>query len=131
MQADERDAGYLWDMREAARDCIDFVKEATYEQFGADKMMRSAVERRLEILGEAAGRISEAFQAAHPRFHGKRSRVYASCWPTAKMTLTFINFGAQQRCIRRSFSPSLMLCSHPKRRSDKPIHFRLMTIRSK
>jgi hypothetical protein len=29
MQADERDAGYLWDMREAARDCIDFVKEAT------------------------------------------------------------------------------------------------------
>jgi hypothetical protein len=31
MQADERDAGYLWDMREAARDCIDFVKQATYE----------------------------------------------------------------------------------------------------
>lgn len=65
MQADERDAGYLWDMTEAMRDCIDFVKDATYEQFSADKMMHSAVERRLEILGEAASRISEPFQADH------------------------------------------------------------------
>lgn len=71
MQADERDAGYLWDMREAARDCIDFVKEATYEQFGADKMMHSAVERRLEVLGEAASRISDAFQDAHPEIPWK------------------------------------------------------------
>ena len=30
---EERDAGYLWDMREAARDCIDFVKDATYAHF--------------------------------------------------------------------------------------------------
>ena len=29
-------------------------------------MMHSAVERRLEILGEAAGRVSEAFQLSHP-----------------------------------------------------------------
>lgn len=28
--------------------------------------MHSAVERRLEILGEAASRVSEAFQADHP-----------------------------------------------------------------
>ena len=26
MPADERDAGFLWDMREAARDCISFVE---------------------------------------------------------------------------------------------------------
>ena len=63
---EERDAGYLWDMREAARDCIDFVKGATYAQFSENKMMHSAVERRLEILGEAAGRVSNAFQAEHP-----------------------------------------------------------------
>lgn len=65
MQSDERDAGYVWDMREAVRDCIDFVKDATYAQFSADKMMHSAVERRLEILSEAANRVSEAFQADH------------------------------------------------------------------
>lgn len=33
--------------------------------------MHSAVERRLEILGEAASRISEAFQAAHPEIKWK------------------------------------------------------------
>src|SRR6266849_5558574 len=65
MLPDKRDAGYLWDMREAARDCIEFVANATYEKFCSDKMMHSAVERRLEILGEAAGRVSEAFQATH------------------------------------------------------------------
>jgi uncharacterized protein with HEPN domain len=63
---DERDAGYLWDMREAARDCIDFVKDASYEQFSENKMMHSAVERRLEILGEAASRVSDSFQSNHP-----------------------------------------------------------------
>ena len=71
MQADERDAGYLWDMRGAVRDCIDFVNDAAYEQFRADKMMRSAVERRLEILGEAASRVSEAFQTNHPEIPWK------------------------------------------------------------
>jgi len=65
MLPEKRDAAYLWDMREAARDCIEFVANATYEKFCSDKMMHSAVERRLEILGEAAGRVSEAFQATH------------------------------------------------------------------
>ena len=66
MPPDKRDAAYLWDMREAARDCIEFVKAATYDEFCADRMMHSAVERRLEILGEAAGRVSEGFQLSHP-----------------------------------------------------------------
>lgn len=35
-------------------------------KFSADKMMHSAVERRLEILGEAASRVSERFQTDHP-----------------------------------------------------------------
>jgi uncharacterized protein with HEPN domain len=65
MLPDKRDAGYLWDMREAARDCIEFVKDATYDEFCADRMMHSAVERRLEILGEATGRVSEEFQLSH------------------------------------------------------------------
>jgi uncharacterized protein with HEPN domain len=65
MLPDKRDAGYLWDMREAARECIAFVKNATFDEFCANKMMHSAVERRLEILGEAASRISEDFQSAH------------------------------------------------------------------
>ena len=64
MQPEERrDLGYLWDMREAAQDCIDFVKDVTYPHFADNKMMSAAVERRLEILGEAAGRVSHSFQS--------------------------------------------------------------------
>lgn len=37
MPPEKRDAGYLWDMREAARDCIEFVKAATYDEFCADR----------------------------------------------------------------------------------------------
>jgi len=66
MLLDERDAAHLWDMREAARDCIEFVLDSTYEGFCTDRMMHSAVERRLETLGEAAGRVSEGFQSSHP-----------------------------------------------------------------
>lgn len=65
MLPDKRDAAFLWDMREAARDCVEFVKAATYDDFCADRMMHSAVERRLEILGEATGRVSEEFQLSH------------------------------------------------------------------
>ncbi len=66
MQADRRDAAHLWDMCQAARDCLEFTAGATYETFCTNRMMHSAVERRLEILGEAAGRVSEALQLSHP-----------------------------------------------------------------
>ena len=71
MQDEKRDAAYLWDMREAARDCLEFVESATYDQFCDNRMMHSAVERRLEVLGEAAGRVSESFQASHPEIPWK------------------------------------------------------------
>ena len=75
MLPDKRDAAFLWDMREAARDCIEFVTAATYDEFCADRMMYSAVERRLEILGEAAGRVSEEFQLSHPEIPWKEIKA--------------------------------------------------------
>src|SRR5437660_758525 len=71
MLLEKRDAAHLWDMRQAARDCLDFSASATYEEFCANRMMHAAVERRLEILGEAAGRVSEAFQSSHPEIPWK------------------------------------------------------------
>ena len=66
MDPEARDAAYLWDMLAAARDCLEFVRGANYEEFCSNRMMHSAVERRLEILGEAAGRVSDSFQSEHP-----------------------------------------------------------------
>jgi uncharacterized protein with HEPN domain len=71
MRPNERDKAYLWDMREAARDCEDFTRNATYDEFCTNRMMHSAVERRLEILGEAAGKISDPFQSLHPEIPWK------------------------------------------------------------
>jgi hypothetical protein len=36
MKPDERDSAYLWDMREAARDVMDFVEGVTYVSFCSD-----------------------------------------------------------------------------------------------
>jgi len=66
MEREERDSAYLWDMREAARDVMEFVRGVTYSSFSEDKALRYAVERRLEVLGEAAGRVSESWKGAHP-----------------------------------------------------------------
>jgi uncharacterized protein with HEPN domain len=58
MQLDERDPAYLWDMLEAARAITDFTEDLTVNEFlssSRDKeITRLAVERKLEILGEAA-----------------------------------------------------------------------------
>lgn len=66
MQPDERDAGYLWDMLEAAKNAREFTSGATYHQYLQDKKMRLAVERAVEIIGEAANKLSQKFRDAHP-----------------------------------------------------------------
>ena len=66
MDPQARNFAYLWDMREAARLIANFLQGATYTHFMSDKMMQSAVERQLEIIGEAARRITPEYQQAHP-----------------------------------------------------------------
>jgi uncharacterized protein with HEPN domain len=53
-------------MREAAREISAFVKGTKYSEFTANRMIRYAVERQLMVIGEAANRVSEEFQAGHP-----------------------------------------------------------------
>ncbi len=53
-------------MRDAASEIIGWVQGATYEQFCNNEMLHSAVERKLEIFGEAASRVSKETQEAHP-----------------------------------------------------------------
>jgi len=70
MRPDERDTAYLWDMLEAVRAILDYTRDMDMQAFvaaGRDaELVRMAVERQLEILGEAARRISSAFRDAHP-----------------------------------------------------------------
>ncbi len=63
-----RDAALLIDMRTAAHAVQSFVAGRTFEQYQVELMFRSAVERQVEIIGEAARGISEEFKLAHPEF---------------------------------------------------------------
>ncbi len=65
MLPEDRDAAYLWDMREAARDVVQWTQDVNYEEFCNNEMLHSAVERKLEVFGEAAGRVSISMQEAH------------------------------------------------------------------
>lgn len=66
MRPEARDAAYLWDMLDAAHRAVDFTRGTTFAAYLENRMLQYAVERAIEIIGEAANRISPAFQQAHP-----------------------------------------------------------------
>lgn len=53
MPPEDRALGLLWDARRAGRFVMEFVREQTAETYGSDLMLKSAVERQLQIVGEA------------------------------------------------------------------------------
>jgi uncharacterized protein with HEPN domain len=59
-------AAWLLDMVTAARAVRSFVQGRTQAEYLADLFLRSAVERQVEIIGEAARGLSAAFKDAHP-----------------------------------------------------------------
>jgi uncharacterized protein with HEPN domain len=65
MQPEKRDPAYVWDMLQAAKEARDFVQGATFHRYQSDKMMRRAVERQIQTIGEAAARISKPFREKH------------------------------------------------------------------
>ena len=67
MPPEERDTASLWDMLEAAREAVEFTKGMSFQQFAANAASRRAVERDLEIIGEASRRMSAAFRTQHPQ----------------------------------------------------------------
>jgi len=65
MQPDKKDMARLWDILDASRAIIQFIHGKKYEDFLGDRMLRSAVERNLEIIGEAAKSVSPDYCNAH------------------------------------------------------------------
>lgn len=61
-----RDAALLLDMLLAARDARTFVAGMDEAGFQASRLHQNAVIRSLEVIGEAAGKVSAETQAAHP-----------------------------------------------------------------
>lgn len=66
MRPDERDPGHVWDMLDAARSFRDFTRGVTQGEYLKDRKLQLAVERALEIIGEAARLVSAEFKELHP-----------------------------------------------------------------
>ncbi len=62
----------LWDALQAAERVARFVKGHSFQTYAGDELLRSAVERQLEILGEALGqlrRVDAQSAAQIPELH--------------------------------------------------------------
>jgi len=66
MQPEFRDPAYLYDMVESGEKILRYAGNAGFSDFLDNEMLRDAIERNLEILGEAARRISEECKTKHP-----------------------------------------------------------------
>ena len=63
------DCAYLWDMHRALEDLADITKDRTLDDLIADRLLQLAVERAIEIIGEAARKVSNETQEAHPEIN--------------------------------------------------------------
>ncbi len=98
-----RDDAYLIDILESARAAIDYMGGKSWNEFSKDPILQDAIVRRLEIIGEAAGRVSSATQNKYgslpwQAMKGTRNRViheYDSLqidiiWDIVKKDLPFL-----------------------------------------
>lgn len=73
--------GYLWDILQAAEEALAFVEGHTFVSFTESRLLRAAVERKLEFVGEALGQALKRFPeiAGHfpeaPRVVAMRNRL--------------------------------------------------------
>jgi uncharacterized protein with HEPN domain len=75
-----RDLQSLLDIFQSAEIVITYIKGVSRERFAADEMLQDAVIRRLLVIGEAAGRVSEEGQNTLPniewtKIRGLRNRL--------------------------------------------------------
>jgi uncharacterized protein with HEPN domain len=66
MRPDSKDMARLWDMLDAARTAVEFTERIGFQDFLEDRKTRNAVERNLEIIGEAARRVSQETRESLP-----------------------------------------------------------------
>ena len=60
-----RDDAYLLDMLLAAHKVRDFTQGVNWEQFQTDELTQNAVMRQIQIIGEAARKVSPEYQKIH------------------------------------------------------------------
>jgi uncharacterized protein with HEPN domain len=62
-----RDDTYLVDILESAKIALDYIFDKDWEEFYEDIQCQDAVVRRIEIIGEAARRVSQETRDQYPQ----------------------------------------------------------------
>jgi uncharacterized protein with HEPN domain len=65
MTLEDRDAAYLWDMLQAAKEVAEMTTDVFVVEFTENIMLCRATERCLEIIGESAKRVSDSCKSTH------------------------------------------------------------------
>ncbi len=60
------DANVLRDMLDAAKEAVSFAQGKQRADLDQDRKLILSIVRLVEVIGEAAGRISKEFQSSHP-----------------------------------------------------------------
>lgn len=72
MRPEERDAAYLWDMLQAAKELEVMVDNQDLPAFLQNRILVRALERLIEIIGEAARCVSSTFMDTHPEIRWRQ-----------------------------------------------------------
>ena len=72
MPPESNDPGLLFEMLGAAEAVVRFVSSRTREDYDSDEMLRAAVERKVEIIGEACRGLSKHLRADHPEIEWQK-----------------------------------------------------------
>ena len=75
MDINPRSAAPLLEIRRRARLVNDAVGQASYDDYLSDLQMQAAVERHLEVIGEAFRRLRDEDEATADRIEGHRAFV--------------------------------------------------------
>ena len=75
-----QDSAYLLDMIAAARKTSRFAQDIDYDRFARSELHQNAILKVLEVVGEAASRLSDDTKSAHPeipwaKIVGLRNRI--------------------------------------------------------
>ncbi len=75
-----RDDAYMLDMLLAARKVQSYTRDVDWERFRDDELIQNAVMRQIQIIGEAARKISQQYKDVHREIHwhaiiGMRNRL--------------------------------------------------------
>ncbi|QSI04617.1 HepT-like ribonuclease domain-containing protein [Treponema pedis] len=62
----ERDKSYIYDILKYSQEVIDIIKDENHNSFVNNRIKRLAIERLIQIIGEAANHLSKDFMQENP-----------------------------------------------------------------